>query len=100
MDNLRGLLGIRRRDKVPNVWIRELGGMTRRVDERIDEGVLLWFAHVERMENDGIVKRGSWECVGSPSVGRTRKRWPDICKVWMTGKKRERCMIEGNSGGF
>ena len=24
MDNLRGLLGIRRMDKVPNVWIREL----------------------------------------------------------------------------
>ena len=24
MDSLRGLLGIRRMDKVPNVWIREL----------------------------------------------------------------------------
>ena len=25
MDNLRGMLGIRRVDKVPNAWIRELG---------------------------------------------------------------------------
>ena len=24
MDNLRGLLGIRRMDRVPNAWIREL----------------------------------------------------------------------------
>ena len=26
-------------------------------DERIDEGVLRWFGHVERMERDMIVKR-------------------------------------------
>ena len=26
-------------------------------DERIDEGVLRWFDHVERMENDRIAKR-------------------------------------------
>ena len=36
MDNLRGLLGIRRVDKVPNVWIRKLC----RVTKGIDEGVL------------------------------------------------------------
>ena len=47
MDNLRGLLGIRRMDKVPNT----------RSDEKI-EGVLRWFGHVERMENDRITKRG------------------------------------------
>ena len=28
MDNLKGLLGIRRMDKVPNAWIRELCGVT------------------------------------------------------------------------
>ena len=27
------------------------------VDERIDEGVLWWFRHVERMERDRITKR-------------------------------------------
>ena len=26
-------------------------------DERIDEGVLRWFGHVKRMENDWIAKR-------------------------------------------
>ena len=49
MDNLGGLLGIRRMDRVPNTCIRELCRVTKRVDERIDEGVLWWFGHVERM---------------------------------------------------
>ena len=57
MDNLRRLLNIRRMDKVPNVWIIEFCGVTKGVDERIDEGVLRCFGHVERMENDRISKR-------------------------------------------
>ena len=39
MDNLRGLLGIRRMDKVPNTWIRQLCGVMKDVDKKID-GVL------------------------------------------------------------
>ena len=39
MDNLRGLLGIRRMDKVSNPQIRQSCGMTKGVDEKID-GVL------------------------------------------------------------
>ena len=56
MDNLRGLLGIRRMDRVANAWIRELCG----VEKGVDEGVLWWFGHVERMENDRIAKRVCW----------------------------------------
>ena len=40
MDNLRGLLGIRRIDKVSNARIRQLCRVTKGVDEKIDEGVL------------------------------------------------------------
>ena len=36
IDKLRGLLGIRRMDKVPNAWIRQLCGVTKGVDENID----------------------------------------------------------------
>ena len=54
MDNLRGLLGIRRMDTVPNAQIRQLYGVKKSVDEKIDEGVLRWFGHVARMENDRI----------------------------------------------
>ena len=57
MDNLKGLLGISKMDRVPNARIRELCGVTKGVDERIDEGVLQLFGQVERMERDRITKR-------------------------------------------
>ena len=56
MDNLRGLLGIRRMDRVLNAWIRKLCGVKKGLDERIDEGVLQWFGHMERIEKDRIAK--------------------------------------------
>ena len=38
MDNLRGLQGIRIMDKVPNARLRQLCGVTRGVNEKIDVG--------------------------------------------------------------
>ena len=70
IDNLRGLLGIRRVDCVPNARIRELCRVRKGLDERIDEGVLRWVGHVERMERIRNVKRVYvGECAGSRSVG-------------------------------
>ena len=40
MDYLRGLMGMKRMDKIPNTRIRKLCGMTKWVDERIDEDIL------------------------------------------------------------
>ena len=40
MYNLRGLLGIRRINKVQNARLRQLCGVTKGVDEKMDEGVL------------------------------------------------------------
>ena len=57
VDNLKSLVGIRRMDKASNAGIRQLCGMTKGLDEKIDEGVLRWFGHVERMKNDRIDKR-------------------------------------------
>ena len=66
MDNFRSLLRIRRLDKVPNARMKQLCGVTKGVDEEIDEVVLRWFGHVERMENDRIAKRTYVEeCAGS-----------------------------------
>ena len=42
--------------KFLNARIRQLCGVTKCVDEKIDEGVLRWFGHVERMESDRIAK--------------------------------------------
>ena len=50
--------------------------MRKGLDERIDESVLRWFGHVERMERDGISKIVYvGECAGSSSVG-----WIDTVK--------------------
>ena len=79
MDNLRYLLGIR--NKLPNARMRELCGVTKGMDKIIDEGVLRWFGHVQRMERDRIPKRVYvGDCVGSRSMGRSRKRWIDTVK--------------------
>ena len=57
-----------RRDIVPNA----------RLDERVDEGVLRWLGHVDRMERDRIGKKVYvGECAGSRSLGRTWKRFTD-----------------------
>ena len=79
VNNLRGLLDICRKDKVPNSPIRQLCGLTKDVvDEKIEEGVLRWFGHMERMEKDRIGMRVYvGECAGIRSVGRPRKRWTD-----------------------
>ena len=59
----------------------ELYGVRKDLDERIDEGVLRWFGHVERMERDRISKRVYvGKCAGNSSVGRPRKRWIDTVK--------------------
>ena len=46
MDNLMGFLGVRRLDKIPNERVRELCGVRKGLDGRIDEDVLRWFGHV------------------------------------------------------
>ena len=43
-------------DRVPNAWIRELCGVAKGVDESIDECVLRWFGHIERMECNKVAK--------------------------------------------
>ena len=67
-------------DRVPNARLRELCGVEG-LDERIDEGMLQWFSHVERMERDRIAKRVYvGECAGSSSVGWLQKTWIDTMK--------------------
>ena len=97
MDNLRGLLGIRRMDKFRNARIRQLCGVTKGVDEKINEGVLRWFGHMERMDNNRIAKRVYVEeYAGSRSVGSPRKRWIDTVKNYL--KKRGLDVRPGKQG--
>ena len=52
----KGLLGIRM-DRVLNAQMRELCGVKKGLDERIEEGMFQWFSHVKRMERDRIPRR-------------------------------------------
>ena len=62
-----------------NAWIRQLCGVKKGLDERINEGVLRRLGHVERMER--VAKRVYvGECAGRRSVGRQQKRWIDTVK--------------------
>ena len=46
-------------------------GSLKGLDERIEEGILWWFGHVERMERNKITKRVYvGKCARSHSVGR------------------------------
>ena len=74
MDKIRSLLGIRKMDRIQNARIREMYGMEKGGYERIEEDVLHWFSHVERIENDRIAKRlYVGELAGSSSAGQPRK---------------------------
>ena len=73
-------------------------GVTKGVDEKIDKGVLLWFGHVYRMENDKIAKRVYvGECAGNWSVGRRRKKGIDTVKNCVK-KKRFVCQATKENG--
>ena len=62
----------------PNARIRELSGVTKRVDERVDERVLRWFDHNEKTGNGrNAIRVYVGECIGSRYVGRSQKRWTD-----------------------
>merc|ERR1712002_584138 len=76
MNYLRNICGRRRIDMVPNVQIRGMCGKNVGVSERMDQGVLRWFGHVERMGNERLVKRVYDSKVrGVRRIGRPRKSW-------------------------
>src|SRR5678815_4939980 len=56
MDNLRGVLSVKRNDKMRNERIRELFCVENGVNERINESTLRWFGYVERMDDSRSVK--------------------------------------------
>ena len=82
--------------------MRELCGVTKGIDERIDKCVLFWFGHVERMEHDRFAKRiYVGECAGSRLVGRPRKIWLDIGKECLRNRgldvRQARRMVQDGS---
>ena len=87
MNCLRNICGLRRIDRVPNVEIRRMCGKNVSVSQRMDQGVLKWFGHVERMGNERLVKRVyDSEVRGVRRKGRPRKRWMNGVKETLERK--------------
>ena len=57
MDCLSNICSRRRIDRVPNVRIRRRCGNDVSVGQRIDQGLLRWFGHVERMGDEMLAER-------------------------------------------
>ena len=87
MNCLRNVCGLRRIDRVPNVEIRRMCGKNVSVSQRMDQGVLRWFGHVERMGNERLVKRVyESEVRGVRRRGRPRKSWMNGVKETLERK--------------
>ena len=78
---LRSICGVRRIERVRNVEVRRRSGKSVSIGEKMDQSVLRWFGHVERMEDDRLVKRVyDSEVMGGRRRGRPRKCWIDGVK--------------------
>ena len=86
MNCLRNICGLRIIDRVPNVEIRRCKKNVS-VSQRIDQGMLRWFGHVERMGDERMAKRVYDSDVrGFRRLGRPRKCWMDGMKEVLARK--------------
>ena len=76
MKCLRSMAGVSRLDKVRNELVRERTGVRKELAARVDMNVLRWFGHVERMEDERLLKRVMNARVdGRGARGRPRFGW-------------------------
>ncbi len=81
MRSLRSMCGVTRMDRVRNEEVRRRTGVVKVLAERAEQGVLQWFGHVERMEEERLVKKITRSNVrGVRPRGRPRMRWMDSVK--------------------
>ena len=51
------MTGVSRLDRVRNEVVRARTGVKRELAARVDMNVLRWFGHVERMDNERMLKK-------------------------------------------
>ncbi|XP_076038213.1 uncharacterized protein LOC143023538 isoform X2 [Oratosquilla oratoria] len=88
MKCLRSMIGVTRLDRVRNEEVRRRTGVERELGDRVDERVLGWFGHMERMSEERLVKE-VWnaEVEGVNMRGHPRMRWMDGVKGALQKKK-------------
>ena len=57
MKCLRSMTGVSHLDRVRNEVVRARTGVRREMAARVDMNVLRWFGHVERMDNEQLLKK-------------------------------------------
>ena len=82
MKCVRSMTGVSWLDRVRNEVVRGRTGVRRELAARVDMNVLKWFGHVERMDNEQLLKK----VVNAKVDGRSARGRPRF--VWMGGVKR------------
>ena len=77
----RSLVGVSRMDRVRHEEVRRRAGIERELASIADQRVLRWFGHVERMDENRIVRR-----VTMAEVSGGRVRWR-LRLGWIDGVK-------------
>ena len=82
MKCLRSMTGVSRLDRVRNEVVRARTSVRRELAAKVDMNVLRWFGHVERMDNERLLKK----VMNAKVDGRSARRRPRF--GWMDGVKR------------
>ncbi len=78
---LKNMCGVIRMARVRNDEVRRRTGVVRELAERAEQGVLRWYGHVEKMEEERLVKKITRSDVrGVRSRGRHQLGWLDSGK--------------------
>ena len=81
MKCLRSMTGVSRLDRIRNEVVRARTGVRRELAGRVDMNVLRWFGHMERMDNERLLKKVMNAKVdGRSARGRPRFGWMDGVK--------------------
>ncbi len=81
MRYLRSMCGVTLMDQVRNDEVQRRTGVVKELAERAKQGVVRWFGHVERMEEECLVKKITRsDRRGVRSRGRPRTGWLDSVK--------------------
>ena len=88
MKCLRSMTGVSRLDRVRNEVVRARTDVRRELAARVDVNVLRWFGHVERMDNERLLKKVMNAKVdGRSAKGRPRFGWMDGVKRALNGRR-------------
>ena len=75
------MIGVSRLERVRNEVVRARTGVRRELAARVDMNVLRWFGHVERMDNERLLKTVmNVKVDGRSARGRPRFGWMDGVK--------------------